>query len=59
MSACIMYVLDVKLEVVVDHVGKTSDPDFQAVRDVDTLRIQLVIIMQTSKPSMSLSPSGA
>lgn len=48
-----MEVWDVKLQAV-DRMGKTSDLDFQAVRDVDTLRIQLVIVTATFKPSMSL-----
>lgn len=50
-----MEVLGVKLQAAVDQTGRTSDPDFQAVTDVDTLRIQLVIVMPTFKPSMSLS----
>ena len=34
--------------------GTTSDLDFQAVTDVDTLlRIQLVVVIPTFKPSMS------
>lgn len=37
--------------------GKTSDPDFQAVTDVVSLRIQLVIVRPTFTPSMSLRPA--
>lgn len=48
-----MEVWDVKLQAVVDQAGKTSNPDFQAVVDVDTLRIQLVIVMPAFKPPMS------
>lgn len=50
-------VLDVKLQAVVDQTEMTSDLDFQAVTDVDTLRIQLVIVMLTFKRSMSLCPA--
>lgn len=49
-----MKVWDVNLQAVVDQTEMTSDPDFQAVTDVDTLQIQLVIVMLTFKPSMSL-----
>ncbi len=45
--------------MVVDQRRETSDSDFQAVTDVDTLRIQLVVVMVTFNLQCHADPPGA
>lgn len=41
------------LRGIVDQTGKTPDPDFSPVIDVDTLQLQLSHVVVTFKPSVS------